>query len=251
MTGMRVAVLALGIFALAGWDGGNSGGLSTHAQGSSRTRSATDGLIEFRTAAGGQPGTVIFKDDFHHPRSGWPRHSQGNFVVGYKTGAYFIRLTRTGSQEAVAAPSPAAGNVLINVLAIIAVTGRSDTRFGLVCRVQTAPNRFGVVGYEFLVYSDGTFGIGRTGKNTATWLAGGASSRSSLIPPGSDKYQIGASCSGDVLTLFVDGVKIASAKDNTYATGQYGLIAGLDSNGSAPAEVRFTDFVVRRSTAAR
>ena len=50
---------------------------------------------------------------------------------------------------------------------------------------------------------------------------------------------------GDQVSLFVNSKKIASAKDRTYAGGWYGLWVATDPSAHTPAEVRFTNFVVR------
>jgi len=176
-------------------------------------------------------GRIIFQDDFSNPKSGWNTSSDAQSSVGYQGGAYFIKIKKPGLTDSYANLAPAPRDVLVEVVARN-VTGRSDTAFGVACRNSKTG------GYQFGIYDDGTYTLRRSkGLRSVPMKEGG----SALIPVRAALYRIGASCVGDRLSLFVNGKKIASVKDDTYASGWYGLWAAA----SGPREIRFTKFVVR------
>jgi hypothetical protein len=186
-------------------------------------------------------GTVIFKDDFSDPKSGWDIGSNAREAVGYHGGAYFIKVKRRHWSFVASNPSaPAPKDVALEVTAQN-VTRRSDTLFGIFCRAHGSGTR--VLGYGLAIYDDGTYGITRGDRSHTVLLIKGASPK---ISRGSAIYMIAAVCTGPLLSLFVDGKKIVSVKDSTYKGGSFGLEAGTDSSVHGVREVRFTNLIVRK-----
>jgi len=120
---------------------------------------------------------VIFKEDFADPKSGWDAGSDASSAVGYRSGAYFIKIKKPHHSYAAVAPSRLAPkNVAIEVTAQN-VTNRSDTFFGPLCRTHGKGTH--LTGYGFGIYNDGTFGIVRVDPSRRVTLA---ESNSPIIP---------------------------------------------------------------------
>ena len=66
---------------------------------------------------------------------------------------------------------------------------------------------------------------------------------SDLIETNKSSYRIGMDCGNGTITLYVDGVLIDSATDDTYSTGTIGLFAWSGANATA-GDVTFDDFIV-------
>jgi hypothetical protein len=192
-----------------------------------------------------QPGKIIFQDDFRTRKGGWNTGSDSQEAAGYSHGNLFVQMKQAGhGYSSLATKAPAATNMLVEVTARN-VTGHPDTRFGVNCRSRYDRKPPHVdIGYIFSMYNDGSFGIERSDGKSVKVLTRGQSSK---IAQRRSSYRIGANCVGSRLTLIVDGKSIASTTDSTYSRGRYGLFIWIDPSGSAPATVRYTDFVVRQS----
>jgi hypothetical protein len=71
-----------------------------------------------------------------------------------------------------------------------------------------------------------------------------AAAGSDKILKGDATNHIRADCVGDTLTLYVNGEKLAEAKDSDFTSGDVGLMAGtFDQVG---VDIRFDNFVVSR-----
>jgi len=99
------------------------------------------------------------------------------------------------------------------------VEGPFDGYYGLVCRFSNGGN------YYFLaVGSDGWYGIGMKQSNLIKFLVEG--NDTTKVNTGIGKNRIRGDCIGDMLTLYVNDVKVAQVKDLTFSAGTTGLMVG-------------------------
>jgi len=185
--------------------------------------------------------SVLFHDDFSDPDSGWDRvKSDSGSLTDYVDGRYRILVNETNSDVWANPGEDFSGPIVITVDAV-KNGGPDDNDFGVLCRYQDENNY-----YFFVISSDGYAGIGRVVDGQQTVLTGNGK----MVP--SDKlpkdphvtYHIKATCIGQVLTLYVNGKKIASTKDGTLTSGDVGLMAGTFDN--AGTDILFDNVVVRQ-----
>ena len=176
---------------------------------------------------------IMYQDDFEATQ-GWYTFEGDRFRFEYKSGAYMIY---NNLLEAVV-NSVRTQNHTDVVLEVDAArsSGPPNGYFGLVCRFQDDSNY-----YALVLGSDGYYGIAR--------LQGGKITFISLPPSPNDAINAGfannrirASCIGDTLTLYTNGVKLTEASDDTFDSGFVGLAVGTKS--VAGLEVLFDNFTI-------
>lgn len=115
--------------------------------------------------------------------------------------------------------------------------GSSGNGFGVMCRADKDGN-----GYYFVVSSAGQFAILKAEPGTpdpiqlVKWQPSGA------VKKGDEINSIEAICLGDYLSFTVNGVFIAEARDQTFKSGQTGVVLGAVGQ---PLWVRFDDIIIR------
>lgn len=182
-----------------------------------------------------QPNQVLFQDDFSNPSSGWNRVTETNGVSDYDDGVYRI-LVDAPNTDIWAQPGLNFTDVRTEVDAL-KVGGDRDNRFGIICRINHNDSF-----YAFVISSDGYYGIGKIKGEQYTLLGMKALQPSEKIQQGSASNHIRADCVGDTLTMYVNGDKLAEAKDNEFTSGGVGLIAGTYKNPGT--DIRFDNFSV-------
>lgn len=183
------------------------------------------------------PSPVLFQDNFSDASSGWNRVSQPDGETNYADGVYRI-LVNTPNTDIWTRPSLSFTDVRIEVDAL-KVGGDRDNRFGVICRV-TGESSF----YTFIISSDGYYGIGKIRGDDYELIGTNALQPSEKIQQGSTLNHIRADCVGSMLTLYVNGEKIAEAQDEEFTAGDVGLIAGTYENPGT--DIRFDNFTVMR-----
>ena len=131
-------------------------------------------------------------------------------------------------------------NVFSNVSVEVDATkmgGPDDNDFGVICRYQ-GTDQF----YYAVISSDGYYGITKVTSATSTLLGRDSLEFSDAINQGIATNHIRFDCSGNLLTLYVNGQQIDQQTDGDYITGNVGLIAGTyDTPGT---DVLFDNFFV-------
>jgi hypothetical protein len=117
------------------------------------------------------------------------------------------------------------------------VGGDRDNRFGVICRAVDDDSF-----YTFIISSDGFYGIGMINDGAYQLIGMDALQPTDAIQLGSAMNHIRADCVGDTLTLVVNGVQLAQVKDNTFSSGDVGLVAG--SYTTPGTDIRFDNFIV-------
>lgn len=178
---------------------------------------------------------VLFKDDFNTQTGGWETHEDGMSFSRYEEGGFrlnvnvpnyqFWRVPGLNFQDV---------HVLSNVMKL---GGPDDNLFGLICRYQNE-NNF----YSLVISSDGYYGIFRKSNGVQELVGQEQLGFSERINRGEDINQLLAVCHQNRLALFVNGIKLVEANDDSLSYGDVGIIVG---NFSTPGvDVLFENFVV-------
>ena len=185
------------------------------------------------------PSELVYYDDFSDSTTGWDRQSSDNLYTDYIDGAFHIALY-TGFYDAWANPGRYySGDVQVEVDATL-IGGEDDNNFGILCRYSgsaSSPNF-----YFFEISSDGFAVIGKTIDGILEYLSSEKMASSNAINQGYVTNRINADCIGNQLTLYVNGIAVASVLDSSLYDGDVGLIAGAFD--AAYTEVAFDNFSV-------
>ncbi len=182
------------------------------------------------------PGNrVIYQDDFSRTGTGWNEVTASKGESNYADGMYRI-FVNEANIDIWSLAGRDLSDVRIEVDAY-KMGGDRNNRFGVICRAKS-PTSF----YTLVVSSDGYYGIGVIDGQQYRLIGMDALQPTDAVHQGSALNHLRADCIGDTLTLYVNGVKLAEVKDNTFLTGDVGLIAGTyDTPGT---DIRFDDFTV-------
>jgi hypothetical protein len=180
---------------------------------------------------------ILFSDDFSNPYSGWDQVNSDEGITDYDNGVYRI-FVNTDNTDVWANPGLNFTDTIIEVETTKA-GGPDDNDFGVICRYQDTQNF-----YFFIISSDGFYGIGIVQDGEQSVLG----EDEQLLPgdainQGNTTNIIRADCVGNTLTLYVNGTQLASVQDDTFASGDVGLLAGTyDEIGT---DIHFDNFIVR------
>ncbi len=196
---------------------------------------ASDG--EDAPVDGPLPADILFQDDFSDSSSGWDSYSGSDGATDYADGVYRIYVNET-STDYWANPGLDFTDTVIEVDAT-KVGGPDDNDLGLICRYQDLDNF-----YFFVISSDGYYAIGKVVDGTQELLGVENMEYSDTIKQGNATNHIRADCFGSHLVLHVNGQKLSDVTDNTYTSGDVGLMAGtFDEAGT---DIHFDNFVVKK-----
>ncbi|MBI3243699.1 MAG: protein kinase [Chloroflexi bacterium] len=180
---------------------------------------------------------VLFFDDFEDENSGWSTFESENGAAVYESGDMAIKLFKTDWFVWSNSNRSQFSNVFINVTANLASVGH-DTSFGIMCGFQDNSDY-----YYMAIDADGYYAIIHYTNSEDTFLTGdGGWAQSEAIPTGAASYELGATCSNDLLELYVDGQFIDSASISGLPQSDVGVFGW--TNESSNDEIRFDDFAV-------
>jgi hypothetical protein len=117
----------------------------------------------------------------------------------------------------------------------------STTAFGIMCNYQPGGNAF----HYFAVTPAGEYAIAIAyeGQSDIFLTNNDQWAFSDLIVQNAPSYRVSADCGNGTLTLYVDGVQIASVSDSTYISGGVGLFTWSGEEATL-TNVSFDDFVM-------
>ncbi len=115
--------------------------------------------------------------------------------------------------------------------------GPDDNQYGLICRYQDEEHF-----YAFTIGSDGYGGIWKKEPEGVKMLSASVLEFHPEISTENQSNTIRADCVGEQLTLWVNGVVVEEVIDNSYTTGNVGLLAGSFSEGGVG--VAFDHFII-------
>ena len=232
MTGWKIIVPAL--FVVAGLS------LTLFAQ-----ETVLAGALGRHATQQGSGQELLYQDTFDDPSAetagDWAANEGVLRDVGYKDDALVIRGRRQEELTWSQLQQPF-GDATVAVDAWVAGgDGDDGYAYGVACRVQSTPEEGG---YGFFLRGDGAYAIvkdiGAQPIPAATW------SSSDAILTGGSPNRVAATCSGDTMTLRVNGQELATLEDEAFADGKIALLAVR--YGSAPVEVRFDNLEVTAAT---
>ncbi len=181
-----------------------------------------------------QSGTILFKDDFSSPVSGWDHTKYAEGIMDYDGGGYRM-LVNAPDLNFWSSPHKDFTDVRVEVDAG-KLGGPDENRIGLVCRSN------GTDYYFLIISSDGYYGLGLFKGGAATLLDQEEMVLSTAIRRGMAINHLRLDCSGDTLAGFVNGFELGQVHDATLKHGDVGLLAGTFKQPGT--DIIFDNFVV-------
>jgi len=188
----------------------------------------------------GNPGDVLFQDDFVPGRGEWGTGSDADRTVEYLNEALHFNIVKENYFVWTAPNDTDYSNIHMEVTAFNNGSD-PDTAMGFVCYQQF----FDEDSYYFAVTPAGDYAIALAAlaqddvflTNNDQWGS------SDLIPKNAATYRIGADCGNGKLTLYVNGQEVASVEDTTYTSGRFALYvwSGKKTGGT---DVSYDDFIM-------
>jgi len=188
---------------------------------------------------GAKSDSALMQDDFSRSTSGWGTGSDAESSVEYVNGGLHMQIFKpnyfTWSNPAHQAYQDVHMEVTVRNIGADKGAG-----FGLMCNQQVPDTSY----YYFAVTSEGAYVIGKsaTAHDDVFLTNNDAWATSDLIAKRAPSYRIAADCGHGNLTLYVNGRKIDSVSDASYANGGVGLFLWSGDNPSG--EVTYDDFVM-------
>ncbi len=179
-------------------------------------------------------GTILFKDDFSSPLSGWDRTQYEQGIMDYYGGGYRVLVDALGA-NLWSSPHKDYTDVRIEADAG-KLSGPDENRIGLICRSD------GRNYYFFIISSDGYYGLGLFKGGQAKLLGQSQMESTPAVHKGMAVNHLRVDCKGDELTGFVNGLQLADAHDSTLQHGDVGLLAGTFQKTGT--DIVFDNFVV-------
>lgn len=160
------------------------------------------------------------RDDFSDKKSGWEEILISEGSAGYIKDTYQITVNHPNTDIFTTFTKTFVNSEV--VVKAVRTAGADDNNFGVICRYQD-PKNF----YAGQINSDGTAGIFKI-ENGKYQLIG----NKHMIPVpailgGNGKNEVRFECIEKTLTLSVNGVLADSQEDDTFRSGEIGLIAGV------------------------
>jgi len=181
---------------------------------------------------------VLFQDDFSSPASGLPRDRNSKYTLEYKDGKYHVLINEQGQGQEVTMDNKGTYADVSVEADIQQTAGPSDGLMGVTCRDNNNGNY-----YSFEFSQNGTYGIYKYSDYN-----GDALDEETLDPNTvnqNDVNHIEGVCSGDTLTLLLNGQVLSQVQDSDYPKGALGLIVRTGSSGDPGVDVLFSSFLVK------
>lgn len=175
---------------------------------------------------------LVYSDNFQSPNRAWVEDQGDTWAMGYQDGVYriFVNLLNDAVWSVKAFD-------LTDTLLEVDLARRSGPEsgyFGLVCRHQDAGHY-----YLLVIGSDGFYGIGKRDQGRIEFLKEGMAPPE-IVRRGEEINRVWATCFGEHLSLYANGIILVEAWDSSYTSGDIGLVAGTrDREG---IEVIFDNF---------
>jgi len=180
------------------------------------------------------PGEVLYEDDFSNVKTGWEVDQFDGGEIGYGDGFYVVTSTGSGNMMwGVAGQEFTDAVITVDATQVLA-PNNDNNGYGVMCRVQ--PDGGGYLlyisgdGYAAIVLAEEEYSV------LTDWTPVDA------VVQGNNTNHLEATCNGTNLSLVVNGVPVATAEDDTYASGDIALSA--TSFEDTPTEIHFDDIVV-------
>ncbi len=179
-------------------------------------------------------GREIFRDDFSSRRSGWATGDTQNYLADYRAGEFIVQI-KSENILAWSTHDTELADGMISVEARV-VDSIGDGDYGIICRYQDKDNF-----YFFLISEDSYFSIQKFENDEQQMLFDWEQLKG--IDP-SKPNRITAICIGNKLQLAVNDSILATVYDDSFQSGNIGLIAGTYNNPGLT--VAFDNLVVKQ-----
>ncbi len=176
--------------------------------------------------------TLLYQDDFASQQSNWGWRSNDSSIVENIEGTLQFTALKTDYLSWTKSTLVNVSDMVITVEGQL-LSGGNNNQYGVVCRYIDGDNY-----YALTLASNGYVEIFRQLADDYENLYTGMST--GVINPSLNR--ITASCIGDTLSLYANGVLLASVQDSSHASGDAGMI--VDTADDVPAVVRFDNFAV-------
>jgi hypothetical protein len=187
--------------------------------------------------SGGASGEILLQDDFSDTSSGWSETTFSEGASGYQNGEYRILVTSPLYSVWDYPNQDFYEDVRVEVDAH-RIGGPNDIEYGLLCRHSNVENF-----YFGSITVDGYFAISRRINGGEYEYVGMDSYQiNNAINVGDATNHLRFDCVGSTLTLYANGVLLASVTDTALTTGDVGVYAGTFDTGGA--EILFDNFTV-------
>ncbi|HRQ21987.1 MAG TPA: hypothetical protein PLF42_01055, partial [Anaerolineales bacterium] len=184
--------------------------------------------------------TILLQDDFSQTAAVWRTGTDSNSSIQYEANTLRFIVHPNDWFTWSVPNNQAYSNVRMEVTAFNNDTDQF-TAFGLMCNLQSDSRSF----YYFAITPAGQYAIARTSadQSDAFLTNNGQWGNSNMIPRYASSYRLGADCGNGTLTLYVDGIQIATATDWTYSSGGVGLFVWSAAQASR-TDVSFDNFLL-------
>ncbi len=175
---------------------------------------------------------LVYQDDL---KSGsWITEKTNSYRLQYSMGGYMIS-SDVENDIVFSVRKGEFTNVRVDVTGM-RVSGPTDSYYGVICHFANGGNY-----YLLGIGVDGWYGIALKQAGQIRFLKEGMDTSGTVRMAGAEN-QIRAECGAGKLTLWVNGVQMASVDDQTFTGGAIGL--GVGNRKTAGAEIVFKDFMV-------
>ena len=189
------------------------------------------------------PGSgALFEDNFEGDTTKWGTGTDPDSSVEYAGGGLQMQVF-TGSYMMWSTPKAEPFESIHVEVTVKSKDTDPLTAFGIICYMQEFTDAF----YYLAITPGGDYVIAdkSLALDSIILTNDGEWATSDLIEPNKDSYRLGADCGNGALTLYVDGQKIDSATDDSYTTGNIGLLLWSDAEVKN-VDVTFDDVVVTK-----
>lgn len=178
---------------------------------------------------------VLYEEDFDDPNSGWLSQRDQDGITDYDQGGYRIKVDIADWFFWIPA-NQSFSDVQIDV-DTTKLGGPDDNEFGVICRYVDEENF-----YFFSITSDGFYGITKLINDEYEFIGMTEMVQSDSINQGAAANHLQAVCDGANLRFSVNGTLLAEVQDDSFSSGDVGLIAG--SGADSGADILFDNLVV-------
>lgn len=178
---------------------------------------------EFKVWALGQAGSeetsseLLFSDDFSDTSGGWTLHSDEDVTLAIEDSQYHITVIRDNLMIR-GHPDQNFSDFTLEV-ETTQVEGPDDNLYGVILRYVDSDNF-----YSFGISGDGYYRFAKWEDDEQSDLI--RWTESSTIKTGQASNVIKVVCEGDTFTFFVNGERLDSHTDSSFASGDIGLFVG-------------------------
>ena len=187
------------------------------------------------TTEGTPAPKVLFQDDFSRKGNNWLQIRDEEGITDFDQDGYRIKVDKE-NWFFWSTPELSLSNVAIDVDAT-KIGGPNESEFGVICR-YIDENNF----YFFSVTSDGYFSMNKYKDGDYSFIGMEDFGQADNVNSENALNHLRVECNGTAFRLFLNGQLLGEAQDDSFSTGDVGLIAG--TTDVVGTDILFDNFVV-------